>query len=44
MFKVFVEKHQPEEEFVYEEGIFTERKYKVRVTDPKSESFLCKIC
>jgi len=34
MFKVFVEKHQPEEE-VYEEAT-TERKYKVRVTDPKN--------
>jgi len=34
MFKVFVEKHQPEEE-VYEE-VTTERKYKVRVTDPKN--------
>ena len=35
MFKVFVEKHQPEEE-VYEEAT-TERKYKVRVTDPKND-------
>ena len=35
MFKVFVEKHQPEEEEVYEEAT-TERKYKVRVTDPKN--------
>jgi len=34
LFKVFVEKHQPVEE-VYEEAT-TERKYKVRVTDPKN--------
>ena len=34
LFKVFVEKHQPEEE-VYEEAT-AERKYKVRVTDPKN--------
>jgi len=33
LFKVFVEKHQPVEEVVYEEA---ERKYKVRVTDPKN--------
>jgi hypothetical protein len=35
LFKVFVEKNQPEEE-VYEEANM-ERKYKVRVTDPKND-------
>jgi len=35
LFKVFVEKHQPEEE-VYEETT-AERKYKVRVLDPKTD-------
>ena len=35
LFKVFVEKHQPVEEVVYEET--AERKYKVRVTDPKND-------
>jgi len=35
LFKVFVEKHQPSEEV--QEEASSERKYKVRVTDPKSE-------
>ena len=38
LYKIFVEQHQPETKLVYEEKMEGgDRKYKVRVTDPKTE-------